>query len=341
MATKPEASIAELAQRTRDLENLTGFARLSREIYLREPSAADRNGDGEPTATVVLLFWMNAPARPLSKYVSKYVSLAPRARIICITSSSTDFIVRFPHCLQVRRLAPALAVLINALSHGHTGTGTETAELGTASGTGAEAGAGTGTKRPPHRLYIHAWSNGGLFTLRHLATAYRRATGSPLPTHALVIDSAPGRSGLRATYAAFAVGLPKFAPLRAAAAAIVFGCLAVGFAVAALRGRCCGVAGRGTAGVTTAGWANPIDATRTAINDERLLDRRGQRVYIYSDADKIIMARDVEGHAADAEQKGFVVSRRMFKGSAHVDHMRADPARYWRIVGNAMNGMNE
>lgn len=58
------------------------------------------------------------------------------------------------------------------------------------------------------------------------------------------------------------------------------------------------------------------------------------RFYIYSRSNKIVPARDVESHAAEAEAKGFRVLRQVFSGSEHVAHARKDPDLYWAAVRN-------
>ncbi|KAH7040071.1 uncharacterized protein B0I36DRAFT_343870 [Microdochium trichocladiopsis] len=85
-----------------------------------------------------------------------------------------------------------------------------------------------------------------------------------------------------------------------------------------------------------------------------MIGRQTLRTYIYSKEDDLIDYRDCEKHAADAVtgSGGGVGTRgkknshhpgggrvkipcrlEMFHGSGHVAHMRHDPDRYWRVVG--------
>ncbi|KXJ88370.1 hypothetical protein Micbo1qcDRAFT_166422 [Microdochium bolleyi] len=57
-----------------------------------------------------------------------------------------------------------------------------------------------------------------------------------------------------------------------------------------------------------------------------------RRLYLYSQADDIILARDIEVHAAQAKELGFGVDLEEFDGSEHVGHMRRHPEQYWRAV---------
>ena len=56
-------------------------------------------------------------------------------------------------------------------------------------------------------------------------------------------------------------------------------------------------------------------------------------MYIYSDTDPMVHTEEVEDHATDARQKGFVVDLEQFHGSGHAAHVRIGGGeRYWRIV---------
>lgn len=60
------------------------------------------------------------------------------------------------------------------------------------------------------------------------------------------------------------------------------------------------------------------------------------RTYIYSPEDEMVEYRHVERHAEEAREKraGVKVRTERFEGSRHVAHMRLDPERYWRVVGD-------
>lgn len=56
------------------------------------------------------------------------------------------------------------------------------------------------------------------------------------------------------------------------------------------------------------------------------------RLYLYSNADRIIPGEEVRAHAEVARRAGVEVAEEVFEGSAHVSHARADAGRYWAAV---------
>ncbi|KAI5278488.1 hypothetical protein KEM54_004574, partial [Ascosphaera aggregata] len=168
-------SVAETVHQQASLENFTGFLRVTRDIYLREPLIVGPNYAPSTAPTILLLFWMNAPIRPMIKYIARYVRYADAigARMICMTTSSLDLLLRWPERLQARRVSPVVAALTAELSV------SEKSRL-----RGAERESGPS-------LYVHAFSNGGLFTLAQIARLYRATTNRPLPAKSIIIDSAP------------------------------------------------------------------------------------------------------------------------------------------------------
>lgn len=56
------------------------------------------------------------------------------------------------------------------------------------------------------------------------------------------------------------------------------------------------------------------------------------RLYIYSKTDELVSWKEVRGHVEAAEAAGLNVKNEEFHGTSHVQHVRADPVRYWSIV---------
>ncbi|KAI9372141.1 hypothetical protein BJX61DRAFT_459321 [Aspergillus egyptiacus] len=270
---------------------LAPFTKLSSSVYLQEPdpSAADT---GDYPQTIVIAFWMNAFSRSLVKYVAEYRRLAPRARIIFIRTSSTEFMLRPTKGAQYARLAPAVAALRAVPADSP--------------------------------VFFHMFSNGGVFAVTHLLEAYQMATGHPLRVSSMVIDSAPGMATLSAAIKAFSYVLPKRWILRLLAKALLYAYLTSVYVIGHAVGRLLGV--RDAVSVAR----QVINDKRIMRGPGKALCPR--RCYIYSDTDELVDYRDVEKHAADAESKGFLVRREKFLGSEHVAHMRADPRRYWTTV---------
>src|SRR5436190_10246931 len=114
-------------------------------------------GERHPS-TILLVLWMGATPRVFAKYVAEYIQLEPRSRILYVTTASADMFLRFSEQSHRRRLAPAIEAI--------------------------RAGGGS--------VFLHIFSNGGVFTFEQIARGYREATGTAIPVQSMVIDSAPG-----------------------------------------------------------------------------------------------------------------------------------------------------
>ncbi|KAL5333477.1 hypothetical protein BJX70DRAFT_61241 [Aspergillus crustosus] len=273
------------------LGQLAQFRQLSSCIYIQEPDTS-ADGTGDYPKTIVIAFWMNAFSRSLVKYAATYRRLAPRARIIFIRTSSSEFILRPTKRAQYARLTPAVDALRSL---------------------------------PPNSpVFIHMFSNGGIFAVTHLLEAYQKATGRPLRVPSTVIDSAPGTATLSGATKAFSYILPKQWILRLFSKIILYAYLTSVFTLGKVVSKVFGI-------------RDAFSIAREMINDGRLMRASKKvthlrRCYIYSDVDELVDWKDVESHASDAESKGFVVRREKFLGSEHVAHMKADPERYWSTV---------
>ena len=82
-----------------------------------------------------------------------------------------------------------------------------------------------------------------------------------------------------------------------------------------------------------------MNRTWVDLNKGDLIRREAGRCYIYLKEDEILWWRDVEGHADEAEARGWKVRRERFEGSRHVAHVRLDEGRYWRIVCEVWDGV--
>jgi hypothetical protein len=168
------------------------------------------------------------------------------------------------------------------------------------------------------RVLVHLFSNGGAQTLVDLCHLWKEQAGAVLPVKAIVLDSAPGNPGAKEAWAAMAVGLPK--GLLWYPAAAVLSLVVVGFWVQK----------------SVFGMSNMVEETRRDLNDGALVDLGARRLYIYSEADKLVGFRDVERHAEEARAKGVQVKMQRGGASAHVQHMGkvSDPSWevYWKSV---------
>jgi len=171
---------------------MENFITLSSSVFLYRPTSVISSHD-EPDL-IILVGWMDAKPRHLSKYSAGYMKLYPSAQIIAITTSSIDTAFRTSHA-NVHRVAPVLELLYNF---------------------------------PPNlKIFVHLFSDGGAFTTGLIARMYKEKMDRQLPMRAMLLDSSPGRVTFRGTTAGFAVALPKNIIVKSAGtfAIVVIWCL--------------------------------------------------------------------------------------------------------------------
>lgn len=262
-------------------DGVPGFSQLSPKVWLREPEEKLGSKSDLPRQTIILLFWMNASFRYAGKYISEYVKAAAHARIVCVTTSSADYLSLKD---TSRRVMSAVDILRSSENAGD-------------------------------RIFFHIFSNGGTLTLHQMAMEYAKQTGKVLPMRSIIIDSAPGRTSLASGYRAFSYALPKQLIIRILGACTIWVTLVTMWIY----------------GNITRTPPVGVIASRT-LNNPDIINLKAQRCYIYSEMDDLIPFKDVEAHADEASNKGWLVSKEKFDGSPHVGHMRLDPVRYWNIV---------
>lgn len=266
---------------------LTRFTKLGPSVYIHDPNSDTVSRVGQPV--ILVAFWMDAPARALVKYVDEYTRIISSARIIFLCSSSNDFFFRSTAGAQQAQLAPAVAALRASVT-------------------------------PECPVFMHLFSNGGVFRTTHLLKAYRQTTGRPLPISSMIIDSAPGTASITAAMRAFSFAMPRLWILRwlsKGALLIMLVCIKLYQMIAQT--------------------PDAISVARRSINDKSLVEAanaegRLTRCYIYSDGDELVDWQDVERHMSDSEACGWTVHREKFQGTPHVGHMRAQPERYWSVI---------
>ncbi|KAH7130417.1 hypothetical protein B0J11DRAFT_392040, partial [Dendryphion nanum] len=143
---------------------------------------------------LILLFsWTGASGKHVSKYTRQYQFLFPMSRIMVITTSIKDLILRSSTKRQ-SRLLPAIGRI---LSYGNL-----------------------------NRILVHAFSEGGSNKATELAEVYRIKTGQRLPCAALCLDSTPGMPRYLRLCDALRKSLPPNPIIRWAG--IAFGSLVLG-----------------------------------------------------------------------------------------------------------------
>jgi hypothetical protein len=165
---------------------LEHFDRLNPSIWYRQ-TPLDTSTQDAPQL-VLLVGWMDATARHVSKYTAGYEKLYPSARILAITSTVLDLTLA-SEAAKSKRLAPIFEILY-ALP-------------------------------PDTKLLLHFFSNAGAIITMTLFKTYREKTGRMLPVTAVVMDSTPGKAKYETTIRAFSVSLPKNPILRVIGAVLL------------------------------------------------------------------------------------------------------------------------
>ncbi|KIW90842.1 uncharacterized protein Z519_08625 [Cladophialophora bantiana CBS 173.52] len=317
--------------------HLADFTQLGSQIYIYTPpapSVEEINGAAEAHQRqqeqrsldpdlIIVCSWMYAQSRNIGKYIKVYQTTYPSSPILLLRQDGGDFFFR-TKAQQMRNLTPAVS-LIRDLS---------------AKKEKNKEGQNKGKRL---KVLCHVFSNGGAWTVCQLADAYyhhqqkqqqepRQQLSSPvpckeidvlLPITVLVLDSTPSLPNVTASHTAICEALSKSPPaLRALGSVLVWGYLGVSHVVGAVAGR----------EDVTLSLRRRLNHPRGAFTQPSLR----ARVYIYSQADALIAAADVEAHAREAAQVLTGGRDRVrledFGESRHVGHVLADPARYWAII---------
>ncbi|KAH8792310.1 hypothetical protein F5882DRAFT_78361 [Hyaloscypha sp. PMI_1271] len=167
---------------------------------------------------------------------------------------------------------------------------------------------------PEKRILVHLFSNGGSLSFSDISEIYKQGTGHVLSVTAIIFDSCPGRPTPTEGWAAMSVGLPKGILWYPAAISIflILGVIAIG---------------RYGLGIPTF-----LDRVFSKLNDWELVDRRAKRLYVWSDADKIVAARECREHARLAKLEGVKVETLEETETAHMTALVKDGKRYWSTI---------
>ncbi|KAK4237263.1 hypothetical protein C8A03DRAFT_44873 [Achaetomium macrosporum] len=273
-------------------------------------SPNDTTTSSQPAPKLVLLAtWMGARDPHIAKYLTRYQALYPTSPILLLRSEPRHFIR--PRGTP-RELAPAVSFFRSIFPE----------DLGVKKDDSSDS-----DSKP--QLLIHAFSNGGVAILYALRRALNNppssSSSSPvLPNYTLLLDSTPGTFRYRAAYRAFTTGLRG--PVLLLVAPLMHLMCVIYWVQHILVGR---------------GKSGPLYVVARGLNDEVARSSEVRRTYVYGPADRLVHWRDVEAHATEAEENGFRVRRERFDGSEHVAHVRLDGERYWRVVRETWEGVDE
>ena len=312
------------------------FLKISTTLYEYIPPHGDANTElhsldsskstthvspAEPSAkaapSIVVLFgWASAPLPATGRFARGYASLFPKSRILIVLSTPTILFFQTDQSAQ-----ESMKPLLKELSG-----------LKTASNSVIISGPRDRIPTDIPSVILHAFSNGGLISLRALSLAWRTSLSSPLPHALLVLDSCPG-SGCFNTEA-FRWAESATAPFltgdsiasKVPGAKFLMNLAALAWVTTAVR-----------APEIITGRENLISAARRCVNDAQLLDPRGSVIYIYSTGDDAVRWQDVEASIEEMRNKNGDRSITTIKleKSNHVAHEKVYRELYWLEVKNA------
>lgn len=304
------ASNAPVSKSTPD-RPLSFMTKLSPVVYFYKPDPTSTCTPAPNAPRLLLLAaWMGAQEAHIEKYILPYQAIYPTSPILLLRYSPNHFMSVFSW--KRRALEAQYAVAVPILRQI------------------ADSPRPNGPSGTPEML-IHIWSNGGSISLTAVYHHFKNATTAAFPSHTIVFDSVPGvfnhASGVRV--------MSQFLPLMMRVLVIpvlhLMGAwywlwhVVLGSRIKSLRGFLEVLAeGHNDLSVEFGGRA------RTEV----------RRAYIYGPDDEIILAKHVEDHADDARKKGMSVRTERFVGSKHVQHVRVDQERYWRVVRETWEGVD-
>lgn len=272
---------------------MEGFTKLAPAIWLREQAPP--------------------PSPPLSSPPS---GLPPPSLVVLCTwvGAQPKHIAKYVDEYLGRYSAPALLVLESNLADmTYRGDGAQQARLGPARHVlqahlqpGLTGGGG---------IIVHAFSNGGAqcaaqvvaaVPAAHRATAFR----------ALILDSCPGEASYTRSANAILLPLAKSPMLKLLAFPFTHVVLCLIF-----------IADR------VFGFENVVARARRRLNSSDYIAHAVPRLYIYSSADQMVSAPDIEAHAEQARRAGYsdIIELR-FEASGHCAHASRYALHYWASI---------
>ncbi|KAI9368054.1 hypothetical protein BJX61DRAFT_248912 [Aspergillus egyptiacus] len=271
-----------------------GFTALSDQVFVREGSSDTVNSNSNSThPDVVIIFaWGDAQPKHVAKYTDGFRTLFPQAKQIAVLSPIYKALWR-SMAQRVEAMKPVIDAAFPSLNKEDCAPS----------------------------ILVHVMSNTGGIAYAATLHAYKNIYGRPLPHRLVTLDSTPGSTDLtfanmRRLSLAMALGTASWFPWPFV---LTQGLWGVFLYVVSVIER---LLGRKSAGVESV----------RAIGDPALSSKNVRRLYLYSKQDRIILWSDIERHVADARRQGWKADCRVFEGSGHVEHMRRNPAVYWKAI---------
>lgn len=303
------------------------FTSLTPKLHIHRPTPVPKNAKPPtghlsltpptpPPRLILILGWMNAPLRLVTKYAQPYSTLFPSSTILVLLSTSKGYLSDDG---SIKRLVEVMKeeagrmegrsrmreemMLVENRKEDLTLDGDTRAEVAT-----------QGQDKPPELapaprgVVIHSFSDGGASNLSHLLDQIQHASPSSsslsthLPPRALIMDSSPSLGSAWTGSNAFTLSLgnPNTQPWlvrvivrRVARLAVYLFLLVARFWVMKVRGR-----------------KSRAQRVRDHLNEAKAWGKgEGEkeevppRLYLYSKSDALIPYRDVEAHAREVDSR--------------------------------------
>ncbi|KAL2860958.1 TMEM53 family protein [Aspergillus lucknowensis] len=272
-----------------------GFTALSDQIFVRQGSITDGIEKPQPAKqprVVIIFAWGDAQPKHVAKYADGFRHLYPDAKQIAVLSPIYKSIWR-TMAQRIEAMKPVLdAAFPSPNSDEHNGS-----------------------------VLVHVMSNTGGIAYAATLHAYRNRYGRPLPHRLVTLDSTPGSTkltfaNLRRLALAMALGTASWFPWPFFVTKGLWGVFL--FLLNVLEK----ILGRESAGAQSV----------KAFGNPELSSKQTRRLYLYGKEDRIILYTDIEENIAGARASGWKSDARLFEGSGHVEHMRKNPAGYWKAL---------
>ncbi|KAM0745195.1 hypothetical protein ACQRIT_000579 [Beauveria bassiana] len=239
---------------------------------------------------ILFLSWANANDRHIERYTKLYNEIYPDSSIVLVESDMVAFFCRSVQTQQ-KLVEPVVKMLREAADD---------------------------------TLHVHIMSNAGAKQWVAINEMLFQSEGRSLSELSTIIDSAPGRSGVKKTWEAISPALPR-AVLPKTILSFVLGiALRVLYSTKFF--------GPGF---------DPLETIRKQLNEHVPVVAGPRRCYIYSETDLLVGEDDVVDHAEEATQKGWSVELVRFEGSPHVGHLKQDPKRYREAIERTWLGRSK
>lgn len=268
-----------------------------------EHHPASNQDKPEPPALIILCTWLGgASPKRIQRYTSGYHGLWPRATILLIRTTATEYACSGVRALR-QKLGPARREIRRILAAGH--------HLSAPGARGTRRGAG---------ILLHMFSTGGANIATQLVASMNAVLTmvgrhEPLALRQVILDSCPGNLDVANTYRAAAHSIPTAHPLRPLFCTLLYLVVV------------------GLAGLEAAGLRRHLGKTIwDDLNDLEVFSPDAGRLYLISKADSIVDFRDVLSHRTQALEKGLRAEVVVFQRAGHCSLVLEDEASYWGAV---------